>query len=155
MRHTLSVNRGRFEKIPREGRPSLWTLTEKYGLALDDSDLCTNTNANFASSDNKFESSVVNIVEKTNKEQTTKTCSSVFIDEPPVKTQTSWKLPATPPAKHHTEADHSTQTIQVVFNDGVVAAVVLPKPLPVCSYGGSPEASLFQALNPLGGIKVQ
>lgn len=170
VRHTLSVNRGRFEKVPREGRPSLWTLTEKYGVNFDtESDVGINNNGlssmerTTTTTTTTSTVTTMNVGEKHEKEKfTLKNSLSVPLAvEKHMKTShESLHLPTTPPmTKQHQPfsdviAAPSTQTIQVVFNDGVVAVVVLPKPLPVCNYGSASDSPLYNSVGQVAGMKV-
>jgi len=159
VRHTLSVNRGRFEKVPREGRPSLWTLTEKYGVNFDaGADVMIN-NKSLSESTTM---TPTNVVEKMDKDKCSAMKNSVvvpFAIEKHMKTShESLQLPTTPPMKQNQQysdiiAAPSTQTIQVVFNDGVVAVVVLPKPLPVCNYGSASDSPLYNSVGQVAGMK--
>uniref|UniRef100_A0A915L5S6 Fork-head domain-containing protein n=1 Tax=Romanomermis culicivorax TaxID=13658 RepID=A0A915L5S6_ROMCU len=157
VRHTLSVNRSRFEKVPREGRPSLWTLAAKEIPA----------NSQHSPLSPAAPSSVPKImlggqtvvVRRNETTALTQMCVPMMpavaltppangqvINRPDNDSHSLNALYDHAINGHNNRMNHlaTTQTIQVVFNDGIVAAVILPRPLPVNGLNNLPKLSDVQ-----------
>lgn len=166
VRHTLSVNRSRFVKISREGRPSLWTLNAKYRRSLPFESICRSISANNYKHGSCFPND--NAIEfESNRDEPTKhalNSESMVPSEhsyPQLNLEISALIAqnraihllslADEYAERNSLLNHqlssaasfpsnnngmfipqlATQSVQVMFQDGSIGSMPIPRPLPL------------------------